>query len=63
MDLLSVLGATASLECAILLIALVLFLDVRRFSDLRRGRIMRSLMATLAGSQSQAPEIAGQKAA
>jgi hypothetical protein len=52
MNILSVLGATASLECAILLIAVVLFLDLRRTR--RNRRLLRSMQSTLAAA-SQPP--------
>ncbi len=45
MDMLSIVGATASLECAILLMAAVLLMDYRR--SLRRNRLLVSMRSTL----------------
>jgi hypothetical protein len=45
MDILSIMGATACLECAILLIAGVLLLDIRRSQ--RQRRLLRSMQSTL----------------
>jgi len=62
MDLLSVMGATASLGCAILLIAGVLLMDFRRRH--RQHRLMLSLQATLeAASRRPAREESQPKAA
>jgi len=48
MDLVSVLGATASLECAILLLAIVLFQE--RKAAQRRERLLNNLKATIAAA-------------
>jgi hypothetical protein len=54
MDILSVMGATASLECAILLIAGVLLLDFR--GSRRRSRLVVSLKSTLHAANAQAQQ-------
>jgi hypothetical protein len=62
MDILSIMGATACLECAILLIAGVLLLDLRRFR--RQRRLLRSMQSTLeAASQPPVQEESRPKAA
>ena len=45
MDILSIMGATVSLECAALLIAAALFLDLRRSWRLRR--LLANIQSTL----------------
>ena len=61
MDMVSILGAAASLECAILLIAGVVFLERRQAE--RRRRLMISLQQTLEAAQLPGPEASQAKAA
>jgi hypothetical protein len=62
MDTLSVLGAAASLECAILLIGLALLLDLKRLAS-RRRHVIQNLKATLEAAEIAALELSRAKAA
>jgi hypothetical protein len=61
MDIVSVAGATASLECAILLIAGVLILDCRR--NAHQLRLLSSVQSTLQAADLAIPEEAQPRAA
>jgi hypothetical protein len=56
MDTLSVMGATVSLEFAILLIGLVLLLDLKRLIS-RRQELVRNMKATLDAGETTVPQV------
>ena len=62
MDMLSVTGATAWLECAVLLMGLVLLLDMKRMAR-RRAQLLRHMQSTLAEAETALPEVSHPKAA
>jgi hypothetical protein len=62
MDTLSVMGAAISLECAVLLIGLVVLLDLKRLMT-RREKLINSLKATLDGVETAIPHASQPRAA